>query len=56
MIILGTVLVLVLPLCLIGYFTTNNPALLVISMLGVVTFPIGMVMLAVGVMTFKKNK
>lgn len=56
MLILGTFLVIVLPLCLIGYFLTTNPILLVICMFGVVTFPVGVVMLAVGIMTFKKNK
>ena len=55
MIILGAVLVLVLPFSLLVYFTTANSALLVISMLGVVTFPVGAVMIVVGFMVRNKN-
>lgn len=55
MLVLGTVLVLVLPISLIGYFTAHNPVLLVGSMVGVVTFPIGAVMLVVGIILKKKN-
>ena len=56
MLILGTGLVLVLPLSLVGFFNTANSTMLVISMLGVVTFPVGAVMLYVGFKMRKQNK
>ncbi len=56
MLILGIVLVLILPISLMGYFSTNNPTLLFTSMLGVITFPVGAVMLAVGIMKINKKK
>lgn len=56
MLIWGTILALVLPLSLIGYIATHNLSLLFTSMLGVVTFPIGTVMLVVGFMIRNQNK
>jgi hypothetical protein len=56
MIIWGSILSLLLPLCVIGYFATAQSIFFVGSMLGAVTLPVGIVMLIVGIMTRKKYK
>jgi purine-cytosine permease-like protein len=56
MFIVGTILVLILPISLIGFITTSNSNLLVLSMLGVVTIPVGVVMLVVGFIVRNQKK